>query len=91
MSRVVIKGKEFAMAFGVDRSPSIGAFVQVWNHTIGDGGPCFNPEDEGYFNGVVRHDCSTAEGRNLTEEFVIELARKHSIPVDPREVYEIFD
>jgi len=84
VSRVEVKGNgRYSMAFGVDLFPSIGAFVQVWDHTKYD-----MPDGD---NLVEEHDRSTTGGFNLTEEFVIQLARRYDIDLDPREVWEVFD
>ena len=84
MSRVEVRGNgRYSMAFGVDLLPSIGAFVQVWDHSQYD-----MPDPD---NLVEEHDRTTTGGYNLTEEFVIKLARQYDIPVDPQKVWEVFD
>ncbi|MAF13867.1 MAG: hypothetical protein CMI53_03170 [Parcubacteria group bacterium] len=92
MSREVVSGPQFAMAFGVDHHPAVGAFVQVWDLTKGDPEePCFDPEQDEFFNGVEEHNRTTTGGRNLTEEFVLLIARRHGILLEAKKVYEVFD
>lgn len=84
MSRVEVRGTgNYSMAFGVDHLPTIGAFVQVWDHTEWD---TVGPE-----NVVENHDRITTGGYNLSVEFVVALGRKYYINVDPSEVYKAFD
>jgi len=90
MIRVVVSGEKYSMAYGVDRSPMIGTFVQVWDHTVGDGEPCFDPEETDYYNGILQINCSTMDGKNLTEEYVMLVAKKFSIPLEKKDVYECF-
>ena len=83
MSRVTVRGERYSMAYGVDHMPTIGAFVQVWDHSDYSDPDCENILEE--------HDRLTTGGLNITEEFILELARKYSIPVDAMDIYRVFD
>lgn len=88
MSRETVRGEKYSMAYGVDHLPSIGAFVQVWLRNT-EGLVEWDMPDA--INLVENHNCGTTGGKNLTEEFVIEMARRYDIPLDPYRVYEVFD
>ncbi|MFH1405557.1 MAG: hypothetical protein ABIH21_05750 [Patescibacteria group bacterium] len=90
MSRVEKQGEQFAIAFGVDHLPDIGAFVMVWDHTIFE--QPFDEGEEGGTNIVLHLNNTTLEGdRHLDEREVLKAARKYGIEVTEAEVYAALD
>lgn len=85
MSRSEVSNGQMSITFGVDDAMEPGTshtFVQVWDSTEFDQ-PC--DEGKGGFCNILVSEQDVDEGR------VIQLAKEHSLPLDPVEVYRVFD
>ena len=83
MSRSEAHGESYSIAFGVDRMPNIGAFVQVWDNTEYD-----MPDGD---NLVESHDGFSSPTVAVDAVFILNLAKKYGIELDPVDVYSALD
>lgn len=83
MSRHEAHGDNYSIAYGVDRMPTIGVFVQVWDNTKGS-----MPDGD---NIVEDYDGFSTPKVYVDTEFIVRLAKKYGIELDPVDVYGNLD